>query len=371
MMDDVKHIRDLTIYNFKKFRKIQLSNVKLINVIGGDNNVGKTSLLESLLFDEDLKVLLKRYHKTLCTRGNHIHLTEEYMLGKNFNIDNYLEDIINWHSKGKTLKIQFKYNGQANSNEIELTSLNLRDVPEKESNKFVSIGGIPTPYPYWTKWRMNNQDAIYTFLYFEDMRDKHPYYPMIRAKDYYSSDLVDIYSELIKKDHKSLKSDLITELNKFDKNIIDIEVLPNSNGYAQIYLSIDGVDKLVHISSYGDGTVKTFRVLMEIIKNRGKRIMIDEIGDGIHFKRLKAFWKSIMSASQKYKTQIFASTHSLETLNALKESLDAPEGISHQGQFTYYELIQRETDNVKAFDYQFKEFSHSIETATNLRGNIT
>lgn len=43
-----EHLSDIVIENFRKFKKIEINNLGLVNIIVGDNNIGKTSLLEAL-----------------------------------------------------------------------------------------------------------------------------------------------------------------------------------------------------------------------------------------------------------------------------------------------------------------------------------
>ena len=47
------HFSYFKIENFKKFDSLEVSDIGQFNLIVGDNNVGKTCLLEALLFDED------------------------------------------------------------------------------------------------------------------------------------------------------------------------------------------------------------------------------------------------------------------------------------------------------------------------------
>ena len=48
------HLTYFKVENFKCFDSIELEDIGLINIITGDNNIGKSSLLEALLFNQDL-----------------------------------------------------------------------------------------------------------------------------------------------------------------------------------------------------------------------------------------------------------------------------------------------------------------------------
>ena len=51
------HLTYFKVENFKKFDSLEVNDIGQFNLIVGDNNVGKTCLLEALLFDEDGEIL--------------------------------------------------------------------------------------------------------------------------------------------------------------------------------------------------------------------------------------------------------------------------------------------------------------------------
>ena len=48
----MQHLTSVKIENFKLFDTLEVNDIGGINLIVGDNNVGKTTFLESLVFDE-------------------------------------------------------------------------------------------------------------------------------------------------------------------------------------------------------------------------------------------------------------------------------------------------------------------------------
>jgi AAA15 family ATPase/GTPase len=49
------HIENFVIKEFKCFKDFELKDLRQVNIFLGDNNIGKTSILEALLFDEEPK----------------------------------------------------------------------------------------------------------------------------------------------------------------------------------------------------------------------------------------------------------------------------------------------------------------------------
>jgi AAA15 family ATPase/GTPase len=53
--------------------------------------------------------------------------------------------------------------------------------------------------------------------------------------------------------------------------------------------------------------------------------LIDQIEDGFYFKKMPSIWKIIHRFAKEKRTQIFATTHSHECMNALLPVLEANE----------------------------------------------
>ena len=70
------HLTYFKVENFKKFDSLEVNDIGQFNLIVGDNNVGKTCLLEALLFDEDPQQLLNNFYLGLTKRGFKFQIEE-------------------------------------------------------------------------------------------------------------------------------------------------------------------------------------------------------------------------------------------------------------------------------------------------------
>ncbi|MBK6996615.1 MAG: AAA family ATPase [Lewinellaceae bacterium] len=64
-----EHLTYFKVENFKRFDSLELTDIGQFNLVVGDNNVGKTSVLEALLFDTDRKKCISNLHKILFLKG--------------------------------------------------------------------------------------------------------------------------------------------------------------------------------------------------------------------------------------------------------------------------------------------------------------
>ena len=84
------HLTYFKIENFKKFNYLEVNDIGQFNLIVGDNNAGKTCLLESLLLEFHAKKTIAALHHTFSKRNITIENSIEYLVNKedfNFNFN--------------------------------------------------------------------------------------------------------------------------------------------------------------------------------------------------------------------------------------------------------------------------------------------
>ena len=90
-------------------------------------------------------------------------------------------------------------------------------------------------------------------------------------------------------------------------NLHRIEVVSESMG-PSIYLDI-GQDPLVPLTVSGEGMVRMFSIILELISSRNGVLLIDEIDNGLHHTAMPKLWKLLGALVEKHDVQIFATTH--------------------------------------------------------------
>lgn len=121
------------------------------------------------------------------------------------------------------------------------------------------------------------------------------------------------------------KNKIIELLQKFDRNIEGFEVLSPDGRIPVPYLK----HKLMGyapVSVFGDGVRRVLTIAAAILQCRNGILLIDEIETAVHTKLFEKFFNWLVSLCKVYNVQLFATTHSLETIDAIlaadKESLE-------------------------------------------------
>jgi AAA15 family ATPase/GTPase len=338
---DPSHLKSFEVSGFKKFANLKVEDIGLFNLVIGDNNVGKTSLLEALTATDPTNLF------TSALAAINFHIKKNRQIKGNF-FDQYFSSKPN----GRKSDIDFtltEINGDfrqiriPSSSPSEIFSGRKNEILAKDDN-FHAVS--------------NNINISFNENYY-DLEN-----PFIPFGSLYDHELTRIYSENIqlfvdKKEH------FIKAVSTMLPKIKNIEV---STGYAAspvLLVAEEGKNNLAPLASLGDGTIKLFRILLSLFakKNNYNRVMIDEIDSGIHYSRLKEFLKSLLQISVSEEKQFFATTHSRECIEHFIDAINES-GLKNESRVI---RLAETPKGIKAYTMQFEEFEKAILADSEIR----
>lgn len=360
-MKNTQHLEYFKIENFKGLSSLELQDIKQINLILGDNNVGKTSVLEALLFDELPYRFLGNLHTILAYKSD--------INAYNPNL-NYSSFFIGSSEKG----IRFSYKfieteiRTIELEEIESSLLNQKQIAGFLNDNLISIQNIPKKIVKIENVKSIDQ-PFYTFDFQSHrLKDDANYIPFIKSGIVYQNDLVYFYSRTINSNPK-LKKDFLENLSYISDDIYDITIDTTTVPNNQILMVIFKADiNPIPLFMMGDGIIRLVRLILEIIVCRNTRLMIDEVDNGIHFSRMKHVWGVLLKVAKKNNTQLFITTHDAECLQSFKNLLEEEEFSDFQKDVTSFTLFRNKENEIDSVNYTFSEFEHAIDYSLNIRG---
>ncbi|MEI0567768.1 AAA family ATPase, partial [Brachyspira pulli] len=290
-------IKSLSIENFRCFDKLQIDNIKKINFIIGENNCGKTTLLEAM---------------TLISSSSRIGVIENIKSINRF-IENKVEIKNLFHKFDYDNNISFNYNQEDDTNyEINIS-------PIVKDNKKLSNDNVELNYNIIAIHNEEIQENNLTIpninntIYMmnrkaENIEDKKEIY--IPSKIEYST-LTSYLIEILKNKNEA---QLLEMISYFNKDIKAISVLNND-----IYVNVEGINELVLLNLMGDGLKKYLSVILPIFVNKYSIISIDEIENGLHNKAIRHLLRSILTLSRNNDMQMFFTTHNYNVLRIISD----------------------------------------------------
>ncbi|MFV0519321.1 MAG: AAA family ATPase, partial [Lachnospirales bacterium] len=116
------------------------------------------------------------------------------------------------------------------------------------------------------------------------------------------------------------KDEIITLINSFDENIIDIMYVSGKySNKAELKLK-HKINGWLNLSSFGDGIRKVVLIVSTITSSSNCGILlIDEIETSLHVSALENVYSWLVKVCKERNIQLFVTTHSLEALTTLTE----------------------------------------------------
>lgn len=352
-------IQDIKIERFRGFSQLEMLDCAQFNLILGENNSGKSSLLEALF------LLSGPNNPTLNTLINALRGWQAKDLNE-AKIIFYAEDA----SQPIALRMQTE-TGESRDMKINLLHQveevinidRINDVPASNQSKEAYRYSIDTFFSDKTK-----QFSIHSELIFDSINKK------IKAKGDES------YTEVLTVNYLPSVISFNNDMQGFDKMIeqkekhILIEALqaiePNLKDIAKIKDSIWvdlGYEQMLPCNVLGDGFRKVVSLITHIYASQNGILLIDEIDNGMHFKSLKFMWKSLLKAAESYHVQLFATSHNIDSIRAYNQVLEDSELAYCQDKARIFALRKLPDNRSKAYKYIYKQFNYLINEETELR----
>ena len=321
-----KHLKQFSVAMFRGISDLNVENTSDINILVGDNNIGKTSVLEALM--------LLRNPEYFINTVNVARLRDTRNFYSPFRVSNY-ESFLSLFSKNSYEKMQLQVEGKLDETSVSI-KINgtvekvMVDLFEIEKHSF-SIGkksgffqlGEQTETPMFVgKYTalINNKThkEQINFGFYSSVTGNKVRSASIRELIYTSPTehtSGNIFNKVIRT--KGLKESVIKILQTFDKNIVDLLILKNEQTNIPVeYINHKKLGNMP-ISTYGDGIKKVILIADKIARAADGILLIDEIETAIHAKSYETIFSFIIKACKEFNVQLFATTHSIEALDAI------------------------------------------------------
>jgi AAA15 family ATPase/GTPase len=340
----MNNLESVTIHQFRGLRDLELKDLGRINLLVGLNNSGKTSVLEALsvyCHPLDIKVWLSTANQREQDIGVYrIRLLDAIKWLFTHNSASIVEPdkpIILISSTGlfsvKKLIASYEEMEQISlSEESNIRNISNEEEIENEDTPRVKKGiklkiEVFADDGYQLSLFGEPPACITDFLLWEDERfyrlpgKREPSLKTSVVTPSSHRSEVGQFRLLSEATHQNFKSDVIQLLKQIDNNISDIEILlpPESmSSRFNIYIQHKKLG-LAPVSTFGDGIRRLLHIALKLASVKGGILLIDELESTIHTEALQSSFQWLVKWCTEMDVQLFATTHSLEAVDALLE----------------------------------------------------
>lgn len=303
-------LSSLQIQNFRGLKDVKINSLGRVNLIVGENNAGKSSVLEALriyasggnpyVLDEIVK------------SHNEESLSEQYYYIKNNDFDRELSPFSDFFYQRKYPKDNNEniMIGEISQSFFEM-NYNRKTTAIDVKNPF-SLGlfeishSIPLKLEYKEKYRtLEKGEHIYLSKYiptqFIDIQELSAYWDKIILTPY--------------------ENEVIKSLQIIEPDIEKLAFInqPFNNGNRIPMVGLKNSDKPIPLYSMGDGMKRILQLILNLHQAKDGLLLIDEFDNGLHYKVQEKVWRLLFELAKRFNVQVFATTHSNDCIRAFSK----------------------------------------------------
>ena len=150
-----------------------------------------------------------------------------------------------------------------------------------------------------------------------------------------SEPILERLSRIIRQEEDG-KNEVLELIRSFDNNILDIEILSMPTAIATLYIKHKELG-LAPLYVFGDGFKRALVIALTLLTTANGVLLVDEIETSIHVSALGSVFSWLIETCRRREIQLFVTTHSLEAIDAMLQPEIATDNVvafrlNHNGQ---------------------------------------
>ena len=318
-------LKSVNVRNFRVFDELSIDHLSRVNLIAGRNNSGKTSLLEALF------LLAGGADPQMALNSNVVRLSNLPVSGPRDTLrETYWKPMFTELDMEKIVEIAgVHFTRGPLALRISLERQTVTELPIQKSGE-ASAGNISIEPALLFSFQMGFAAAVEGRMQIEgqSLRIDRPNVTLPFVATILSTQVMNHPEDAerlsrLRKQKKDAR--LLSALRIIEPRLQSIEV-NSASGFPVIWGDI-GLSELVPLAMMGDGMTRLARLVLAIAASPGGLVLVDEIETGLHHTVLSDIWRAVDEAANEFETQIVATTHSYECLQAAHQSLGGGGGF--------------------------------------------
>lgn len=313
------YFKELSVENFRSFESLKIPKFRRINIIGGFNASGKTSLLETMFLCLDrraaaavIKPLLWRQQLQPQVQAQ----TQSLALDTLFNMPS---DV------GNRAELKFRHRDGSDKIVVEQgpmpASINLQFQAGADVASRMSLDSVSNPSGQGLNVSVFRDDEIedaqftaeapggaITTIYKLSNSPLAQGSIISRATRPAAVEMAAALSVVVK---KGRKSELVKFMSLMVPGLSDLEILQDGQ-FTTIYGIIDG--QRLQVTLLGDGFLNLLGAVLAVMNAKDGAVFFDEIDSAVHWSLLGKIWEKISNLARENNCQVFAASHSRECI---------------------------------------------------------
>ena len=348
----------ITIHNLRAITQLELNNLGQVNLLVGQNNCGKTTILEALFF------LVGATNPGLPNTVNQLRgfpfLSNEVIAtfwhNKKIIEPIKISGVIRQNMERRNLSIFPLY---SEKQETQRVSSDFVTIETDTNDRKPQVAPDGLKFEYMTSQAHSEKIESTFLLKGKEVIIDSPSEPVGRAFFMSpSTPFLSVKDRFGVAQRKKQIPQLISFLQQIDPNISDLRL--NEIGIVEADI---GLPDLLFINLMGSGIVKSLVIALSMLNTENDVVLIDEIENGLHYSAQKTIWTAIFRWAEQLNIQVFATTHSIEAARAFtscaEDNLFKTEAMIYR--------VERKDEKCRVVNYAKEELAEALKSGWEFR----
>ena len=335
-------LENFGINHFRGISNLAVESLNHVNIIAGDNNCGKTSVLEALLL---LRNPLDVTNVLRIARMRDINIayngSSAYESFVNLFPADGLPMEIGLHARLNNRNVSYQLIGEKKTIMLDPMERDRFSYPSSKSGW--DVKGKPEPVETEAfsgkilfgdgKSEAQTEVELHAYTRVSGMEIKRNQYVnmvYLAPMDHVHGN---VFGRILR--NKDYKEICIQILKLFDSGIEDLLILKNEDNNRPVECVSHKTLGIMPLSTYGDGIKKVLSLANGIAQASGGVLLIDEIETAIHSRYYGEIFGFLVKACMTFQVQMFVTTHSIEAIDGLLATQD----YEKQGESDFIHVI--------------------------------
>jgi hypothetical protein len=294
-------LQNLSLKHFRGFGSAFINSASRINLITGDNNVGKTAVLEAiwLMFADfsDGTDFMAGFRPRLGGPGDAEEFWRWLVFQRDFSQPSIVRaKLANDATFEASVEIQ-PPNGIAGQVSMTVSRNLLRMIGDATRHE----GLMTLTLSNGDEWSSIQRNSLPLTLVSIPSSRPTP------------AEVADILNRAVSTTGGEEK--LQEWLKLWDERLCKLRYL-NLGHRVQAYVELNGLPDLIPLTQLGAAVYRLAYLFASLLARRAQIILIDEVENGLHHSTLEKYWQTLMRVANEHNFQLFATTHSEECITA-------------------------------------------------------
>lgn len=338
----------LQISGYRALKSVNLSQLGQVNIFVGDNNAGKTSILEaiSILCNpldpfQWLEVSQRRLYlgrSQLMTLRPNIEALKwifyQKIAASNDELDQS-EILIEANGTAPIHELRAKLGEIYGSGVEKNNQKNFEEDTSPPELESVRVGleleiAVNLASVQGNSFPSEAEREIFQFWENERFVQRRRNKPIVKNAtifpSYSSSEpILERLSRIILQEEDG-KNEVLELIRSFDDNILDIQILSTPTAPATLYIKHKELG-LAPLYVFGDGFKRALVIALTLLTTANGVLLVDEIETSIHVSALGSVFSWLIETCRRREIQLFVTTHSLEAIDAMLQPEIATDNV--------------------------------------------